>query len=82
MAEEKPDSPQQAPNFTTDEVSDAGTESPSIAPDKTSDAGTESPSVAPDLGAPLPEPDERAAETVDIADEMTKTAIKGSSYNH
>jgi len=82
MAEEKAESPQETPNFTTDEGSDAGTESPSIASDKESDTETESPSVGPELGAPLPEPEERAAETVEIADETTKTAIKGASYNH
>jgi hypothetical protein len=64
MADENNESPPETPHFTTEDASDAGPE--------------DEPSVAPDLGGPLPAPKESAADTTDIADEMTKTAIKGA----
>lgn len=64
MAEDQYESPAETPHFTTEEVSDVDAK--------------DSPSVAPDLGAPLSsDSKERAAETTQIADEMTQTAIKG-----
>ena len=33
MAEEREESPQQTPHFTTDDASDAGPDTPSVAPD-------------------------------------------------
>jgi hypothetical protein len=63
MAEEKYETPPEAPHFTSDEVSDADSE--------------EKPAVAPELGSPLGAPEESAPDNVEIADEMTKTATKG-----